>query len=91
MRELSSIYVVDNFTEFETKKLQLNIATMTEYDKAIPLPVLFPKQTPKNTLAEVIAKNELSQLHTAETEKYAHVTFSLMVELKSQLKMKLEF
>ncbi|RXJ95707.1 phosphoglycerate mutase (2,3-diphosphoglycerate-independent) [Malaciobacter molluscorum] len=75
MRELSSIYVVDNFTEFETKKLQLNIATMTEYDKAIPLPVLFPKQTPKNTLAEVIAKNELSQLHTAETEKYAHVTF----------------
>lgn len=48
---------------------------MTEYDKNLPLPILFPKETPKNTLAEVISNAGLSQVHTAETEKYAHVTF----------------
>ncbi|GKT30359.1 2,3-bisphosphoglycerate-independent phosphoglycerate mutase [Aduncisulcus paluster] len=36
---------------------------------------MFPKNTPSNTLSEVISKNNLKQLHTAETEKYAHVTF----------------
>jgi len=48
---------------------------MTQYDKNTPLPILFPKESPKNTLAEVISNAGLSQLHTAETEKYAHVTF----------------
>lgn len=48
---------------------------MTQYDKNTPIDILFPKQTPKNTLAEVISKAGLTQLHTAETEKYAHVTF----------------
>ena len=48
---------------------------MTQYDKNFPLPILFPKKTPKNSLAEVISNKGLKQLHTAETEKYAHVTF----------------
>ena len=39
--------------------------------------MLFRKDAPKNTLAEVIAHKGLRQLHTAETEKYAHVTFFL--------------
>jgi 2,3-bisphosphoglycerate-independent phosphoglycerate mutase len=38
---------------------------------------MFPKQTPTNTLSEVISNRNLTQLHTAETEKYAHVTFFL--------------
>jgi len=38
---------------------------------------MFLSETPKNTLAEVISNAGLSQLHTAETEKYAHVTFFL--------------
>ena len=75
MREISSVFVTKEFAEFKTKPLQLNVATMTEYNKSLPLPVLFPKETPKNTLAEIISKAGLSQLHTAETEKYAHVTF----------------
>jgi 2,3-bisphosphoglycerate-independent phosphoglycerate mutase len=50
---------------------------MTEYDKSFNYPVLFRKETPKNTLAEVISKQGLRQFHTAETEKYAHVTFFL--------------
>jgi len=75
MREISRAIADKDFSEFETKKLKLNIATMTEYDKNFKLPILFPKEIPTNTLAEVISKNGLTQLHTAETEKYAHVTF----------------
>jgi 2,3-bisphosphoglycerate-independent phosphoglycerate mutase len=75
MREMSNAIANVNFEEFPRVEKNLNIATITEYDKNFPLPVLFPKETPKNTLAEVISKNGLKQLHTAETEKYAHVTF----------------
>ncbi len=75
MREISSVFANKNFNEFDTFKGKLNLATMTQYDKNTPIPVLFPKESPKNTLAEVISNAGLSQLHTAETEKYAHVTF----------------
>ena len=75
MREISSVFANKNFNEFDTFKGSLNLATMTQYDKNTPIPVLFPKESPKNTLAEVISNAGLSQLHTAETEKYAHVTF----------------
>ena len=75
MREISNAIANKDFNEFTTSDKKLNIATMTQYDKNLPLPVIFPKQTPKNTLAEVISNAGLSQLHTAETEKYAHVTF----------------
>jgi 2,3-bisphosphoglycerate-independent phosphoglycerate mutase len=64
-----------DFDKFERKNVKLNIATMTQYDKNFPLPVMFPKDTPINTLSETISKAGLTQLHTAETEKYAHVTF----------------
>ncbi|ADG94276.1 phosphoglycerate mutase, 2,3-bisphosphoglycerate-independent [Arcobacter nitrofigilis DSM 7299] len=75
MREMSNAIANKNFSEFPRVEKNLNIATITEYDKNFPLPILFPKDTPKNTLAEVISNNGLKQLHTAETEKYAHVTF----------------
>jgi 2,3-bisphosphoglycerate-independent phosphoglycerate mutase len=38
---------------------------------------MFSKEVPKNTLAQVVSDAKLTQLHTAETEKYAHVTFFL--------------
>ncbi|MDD4328787.1 MAG: 2,3-bisphosphoglycerate-independent phosphoglycerate mutase [Aliarcobacter sp.] len=75
MREISSIFVNKNFIEFPTFRDSLNLATMTQYDKNNPIDVLFPKDAPNNTLAEVISNAGLSQLHVAETEKYAHVTF----------------
>ena len=75
MREISNAIANKEFSEFDKHDFNLNIATMTEYNKNFPLPVLFPKKSPKNTLAQVIAEAGLSQLHTAETEKYAHVTF----------------
>ncbi|WP_353661866.1 2,3-bisphosphoglycerate-independent phosphoglycerate mutase [Hydrogenimonas sp. SS33] len=75
MREIVTAIGDPTFEAFERKPIHVHIATMTEYDKSFPYPVLFRKEVPKNTLAEVIADAGLTQLHTAETEKYAHVTF----------------
>ncbi len=75
MREITQAIGDEDFKEFERKPIKVNVVTMTEYDKTFPYPVLFPTQLPKNTLAEIISKNNLTQFHTAETEKYAHVTF----------------
>ncbi len=75
VREITTALGDETFNEFERKFIPLHIATMTQYDSSFPYPILFPKASPKNTLSEVIAKAGLSQFHTAETEKYAHVTF----------------
>ena len=77
VREITTALGDPGFSAFERTLIPLHIATMTQYDAAFPYPVLFPKEAPKNTLAEVIANAGLRQLHTAETEKYAHVTFFL--------------
>ena len=77
VREIVTALGDRNFQEFERDFKQLNIATMTEYQKDFPYPILFPKEIPANILAEVISKAGLTQFHTAETEKYAHVTFFL--------------
>ena len=77
VREITDALGRESFDGFERAYLPLHIATMTQYAKAFPYPILFPKDAPVNTLAEVISEQKLSQLHTAETEKYAHVTFFL--------------
>jgi 2,3-bisphosphoglycerate-independent phosphoglycerate mutase len=77
VREITTALASADFPEFERPFAVADLATMTEYDKSFPYPVLFRKETPKNTLAEVISKQGLRQFHTAETEKYAHVTFFL--------------
>jgi 2,3-bisphosphoglycerate-independent phosphoglycerate mutase len=77
VREITTALGDKNFAQFDRKFIPLHIATMTQYDANFPYPVLFPKKAPKNTLAEVISRAGLTQLHTAETEKYAHVTFFL--------------
>ena len=49
---------------------------MTPYDASFQgVHILFPKENVTNTLGEYISSKGLRQLHTAETEKYAHVTF----------------
>lgn len=54
----------------------LQFFTMTPYDPSYKdVSVFFPKENVQNTLGEYIASKGLKQLHTAETEKYAHVTF----------------
>jgi 2,3-bisphosphoglycerate-independent phosphoglycerate mutase len=52
-----------------------NLVTMTRYAEDIDCPVVFPEHEVKDTLAEILARHGLRQLHVAETEKYAHVTY----------------
>jgi 2,3-bisphosphoglycerate-independent phosphoglycerate mutase len=75
MRELTTAIGDPAFCGFKREFVPTHLATMTQYDKNFPYPVLFPKDAPAHTLAEVISNAGLRQLHTAETEKYAHVTF----------------
>jgi 2,3-bisphosphoglycerate-independent phosphoglycerate mutase len=49
--------------------------TMTQYDEAWTVPVIFPPHRPAVTLAQVVAGAGRNQLHVAETEKYPHVTY----------------
>jgi 2,3-bisphosphoglycerate-independent phosphoglycerate mutase len=52
-----------------------SLTTMTRYHDDFPCPVAFAEQEVHETLAEVLAERGLRQLHAAETEKYAHVTY----------------
>ena len=52
-----------------------DLTTMTRYEAAFACPVAFAEQTVENTLAEVLSERGARQLHVAETEKYAHVTY----------------
>ena len=78
-REMTRAMTEDGFDGFErTKQPKLaDFVTMTEYDDSFDVHVAFPKTVPDNVLADVLADRGLRQLHTAETEKYAHVTFFL--------------
>ncbi len=76
-RELTHAFTDTEFQGFPRKEDQLPVhfVTMTEYEKSIQAPVAFPPEEIRDTLAEVVSKAGLHQLHIAETEKYAHVTF----------------
>jgi 2,3-bisphosphoglycerate-independent phosphoglycerate mutase len=50
---------------------------MTRYREDFPFPVAFLEHVVEGTLAEVLSRNGIRQLHAAETEKYAHVTYFL--------------
>jgi 2,3-bisphosphoglycerate-independent phosphoglycerate mutase len=54
-----------------------DVTTMTRYRADFPCPVAFEEQEVTETLAEVLAEAGTPQLHAAETEKYAHVTYFL--------------
>ena len=76
VRELVSIMIQDDFDGFNRgAKPNLNIITMTEYEKSFGLPIAYPPEDLVNILGEVISNSGLKQLRIAETEKYAHVTY----------------
>ncbi len=52
-----------------------DITTMTRYSEDFECPVAFAEQAVDETMAEVLAEHGARQLHVAETEKYAHVTY----------------
>jgi 2,3-bisphosphoglycerate-independent phosphoglycerate mutase len=77
-KQLTQAITDPKFDKFETIKFKkLEMITFTEYDKDFPVKVLFPIEIIKNPLAKIFSDLNLKQLHIAETEKYAHVTFFL--------------
>jgi 2,3-bisphosphoglycerate-independent phosphoglycerate mutase len=62
-------------TEVLSKVPDLRITTLTEYQEDWDYPVAFPQERPQLTLAGALSSRGLRQLHVAETEKYAHVTY----------------
>ena len=78
-RQMTRAFTEEGFDGFDREVVPAlsHFVTMTEYDPSFNVEVAFPKTFPENVLADVIAANGLKQLHTAETEKYAHVTFFL--------------
>jgi 2,3-bisphosphoglycerate-independent phosphoglycerate mutase len=53
----------------------VDLATFTRFRDDFACPVAFPEQNVSETMAEVLAEHGIRQLHVAETEKYAHVTY----------------
>lgn len=78
-RELAQALAFQEFSGFPRKKFpKLGMfVCMTQYDKTYDLPVAFPPERPKRILAELLSERGIPQFHTAETEKYAHVTYFL--------------
>jgi 2,3-bisphosphoglycerate-independent phosphoglycerate mutase len=58
-------------------ELDVRLTTLTEYSDDFDFPVAFPPARPDTTLAKTLAEAGVEQLHVAETEKYAHVTYFL--------------
>jgi len=76
-REITRAFVQADFKDFvRMKRPDTYFVCMTEYDATIPTPVAFPKPPKmKNILAAYWSSLGLKQFRSAETEKYAHVTF----------------
>ncbi|MEA5465018.1 2,3-bisphosphoglycerate-independent phosphoglycerate mutase [Leptothoe sp. PORK10 BA2] len=75
-RQLTQAFVSEDFKGFERQQITpLHFVTMTQYDGSLSVQVAFEPQNLSNILGEVIANHGLKQFRTAETEKYAHVTY----------------
>jgi 2,3-bisphosphoglycerate-independent phosphoglycerate mutase len=76
MRQIIRALGEEDFDEFPRGAApRLDITTMTSYREGWGYPIAFEPHQPETTLAEVIADGGGRQLHVAETEKYAHVTY----------------
>ena len=77
MRQLAQAFVKRDFASAEQFHPidNLRLITMTAYQEGLADQVLFPVNLLRDTLAETISKAGKTQYHSAETEKYPHVTF----------------
>jgi 2,3-bisphosphoglycerate-independent phosphoglycerate mutase len=77
MREITLALADPAFTEVDRGEAEPveRYATMTQYEEDFDYPVAFPPERPSVTLPSVLADAGVRQLHVAETEKYAHVTY----------------
>jgi 2,3-bisphosphoglycerate-independent phosphoglycerate mutase len=76
MRQMVRALTVADFTGFDvTDRPTLHVATMTQYDATFAVPAAFAPFSMQRIVAEVLADQDMTQLRTAETEKYPHVTY----------------
>ena len=77
-KELTQVLTQKDMPEEGMHTLKLDYYCMTPYDASfVGVNIIFDKENVENTLGEVVSKVGARQLHIAETEKYAHVTFFL--------------
>ncbi len=76
MRQIVESFITENFSNYTIEKEKnINVLSMTQYEKSYSIPVLFEPVDLSNVLADVLEANNKIQYHIAETEKYAHVTY----------------
>jgi 2,3-bisphosphoglycerate-independent phosphoglycerate mutase len=76
MRQIVRALTSDEFDGFDvSRRPRVTVVTMTLYDQTFTVPVAFPPQSMARIVAEVVSGAGLTMLRTAETEKYAHVTY----------------
>ncbi|MDA1080887.1 MAG: 2,3-bisphosphoglycerate-independent phosphoglycerate mutase [Gemmatimonadetes bacterium] len=76
MRQIVRAVAIEGFDGFVTQpRPRVHTATMTRYDATFPIPAAFAPTSMSRIVAEVLSDAGLSTLRTAETEKYAHVTY----------------
>ncbi|MEX0650361.1 MAG: 2,3-bisphosphoglycerate-independent phosphoglycerate mutase [Candidatus Andersenbacteria bacterium] len=79
-RQLAEAFVAPAQVGFPTKPLKnVYFITLSQYDRRLPTPAAFVEEKADAPMAKVISDAGLTQLHIAETEKYAHVTYYLNV------------
>jgi 2,3-bisphosphoglycerate-independent phosphoglycerate mutase len=75
-RQLTRALGEPDFAEFDRRGYPgVHLVTLTQYQEDWHYPVAFPPERPATTLAATLAERGIAQLHVAETEKYAHVTY----------------
>ena len=76
MRQIVRSLTDPKFAGFDVSdRPRVAVATMTMYDETFDLPIAFPPISMANIVAEVVSNAGMTMLRTAETEKYAHVTY----------------
>jgi 2,3-bisphosphoglycerate-independent phosphoglycerate mutase len=77
MRQITRALAEEGFSDVDRGDAPVvaRYATMTQYEEDWAHPVAFPPERPATSLPQVLAARGLRQLHVAETEKYAHVTY----------------
>ncbi len=76
-REITRAMTFEKFDGFNRKARRNNLyyVCMAQYDGTFPLPIAYPPEKLTNILGDVLDDNGVKQYRTAETEKYAHITF----------------
>lgn len=76
MRQIVRALTDPSFDGFDVSaRPKLHVVTMTQYDQTFTVPMAFPPQSMAHIVADVVSDAGMTMFRTAETEKYAHVTY----------------